>query len=426
MRQGGAADYVLKEGSLARLPVAVRRAIEEKRSRRVTTCAAALEESAERYRMLTDATFDAVVVSQNGILKEMNAGLAECSGMPSRNSLVPNHGSCFRGAITEVKRRSEENIEEPTSWWGDGRREKAVPGGHWKNTRDRGSQRGSRRSATHGEARARESVSVRRRKWKQWATRRGHRARLQTISHGDHELTDMLSEGFSPKDPRADDLGEIRKAAITASSLTRQLLTFSRQQVIEPRLISLNDVVSTSEKMLQRLIGEDVELVTVLTSDPVAVLIDPGQLEQVIMNLAVNSRDSMSTGGRLTIETGRVKMDAEYARDHWPANPGQFAMLAVTDTAAGRLKRRALRSLNRSLPPRRLVKERDSASPRLRNRQAVQRFIGSMRARSRKRLSNLPASGRRAGGGVTEVKLNFHRSNGHRNVLLAEDAAACA
>ena len=99
--------------------------------------------------------------------------------------------------------------------------------------------------------------------------------------------------------------------------------------------MNLNDVVSTSEKMLQRLIGEDVELATTLTSDPVAVLIDPGQLEQVIMNLAVNARDSMSKGGKLTIETARVKMDAEYARDHWPADPGRFAMLAVTDTGTG-------------------------------------------------------------------------------------------
>jgi two-component system cell cycle sensor histidine kinase/response regulator CckA len=147
--------------------------------------------------------------------------------------------------------------------------------------------------------------------------------------------TDMLSEGFAPKDPRADDLNEIRKAAVTASSLTHQLLAFSRQQVIEARIVNLNDVVSTSQKMLQRLIGEDVELATILTDEPVTVLIDPGQLEQVIMNLAVNARDAMPKGGKLTIETASPLMDAEYAKDHWPSNPGRFAMLAVTDTGTG-------------------------------------------------------------------------------------------
>jgi CheY-like chemotaxis protein len=147
--------------------------------------------------------------------------------------------------------------------------------------------------------------------------------------------TDMLLEGLTPTDPRTDDLDQIRKAAVGAASLTRQLLAFSRQQVIEPRLVELNDVVATLEKMLKRLIGEDIDLVASLTSERVTVMIDPGQLEQVIVNLAVNARDSMPNGGKLILETTSVQMDAEYARDHWPANPGRFAMLAVTDTGCG-------------------------------------------------------------------------------------------
>jgi two-component system, cell cycle sensor histidine kinase and response regulator CckA len=146
---------------------------------------------------------------------------------------------------------------------------------------------------------------------------------------------DMLIEGVAPHDPRADDLGEIRKAAVTAGSLTRQLLAFSRQQVIEPRLLDLNEVVASSEKMLRRLIGEDIDVRTALLPTPLTVMIDPGQLEQVMMNLAVNARDAMPTGGRLTLETESVTLDADYARDHWPAHAGRFAMLAVSDTGSG-------------------------------------------------------------------------------------------
>jgi nitrogen-specific signal transduction histidine kinase/CheY-like chemotaxis protein len=147
--------------------------------------------------------------------------------------------------------------------------------------------------------------------------------------------TDMLMEDVSPRDTRAEDLSEIRKAAVAAASLTRQLLAFSRQQVIEPRLLNLNDVVASSEKMLRRLIGEDIDVQTTLSSVPLTVLIDPGQLEQVMMNLAVNARDAMPTGGRLTLETANVTLDADYARDHWPMTAGNFAMLAVSDIGCG-------------------------------------------------------------------------------------------
>jgi signal transduction histidine kinase/CheY-like chemotaxis protein len=146
---------------------------------------------------------------------------------------------------------------------------------------------------------------------------------------------DMLLDGVPANDQRADDLGEIRKAAVTAGSLTRQLLAFSRQQVIEPRLLDLNEVVARSEKMLRRLIGEDIDVKTQLSETALTVMIDPGQLEQVMMNLAVNARDAMTNGGSLTLETAPVTLDAEYARDHWPAHAGNYAMLAVSDTGSG-------------------------------------------------------------------------------------------
>ena len=132
-----------------------------------------------------------------------------------------------------------------------------------------------------------------------------------------------------------DMVSEIRKAAERATSLTRQLLAFSRKQVLQPQVLNLNDVVADTEKMLQRLIGEDIELVSKLHAALGNVKADPGQIEQVIMNLAVNARDAMPAGGKLTIETANVDLDDAYARNHATAQPGSFVLLAVSDTGCG-------------------------------------------------------------------------------------------
>jgi hypothetical protein len=136
----------------------------------------------------------------------------------------------------------------------------------------------------------------------------------------------------SPLQKYADD---VLKAAHRAAGLTRQLLAFSRRQVLQPRVLDLNGVVSELEKMLRRLIGEDVRLVVALGQDPALVLADPGHLEQVLMNLVVNARDAMPQGGRLTIETGRADLDERYAALHPGVLPGRYAMLAVSDTGHG-------------------------------------------------------------------------------------------
>jgi two-component system cell cycle sensor histidine kinase/response regulator CckA len=111
---------------------------------------------------------------------------------------------------------------------------------------------------------------------------------------------------------------EIANAAERATSLTRQLLAFSRKQMLDPKIVDLNSVVAENVKMLTRLIGEDIDLVMVPGPDIGAVKADPGQIEQVIMNLAVNARDAMPQGGKLTIETANVTLDASYARFHAP------------------------------------------------------------------------------------------------------------
>src|SRR5436190_308448 len=146
---------------------------------------------------------------------------------------------------------------------------------------------------------------------------------------------DLLLEDLGPTDPRRQDADEIHKAADRAAGLTRQLLAFSRQQVLQPTVLEVNKLVSDLEKMLRRLLGEDVELSTRLAPTTGRVKADPGQLEQVVMNLAVNARDAMPSGGKLTLETANVDLDETYAADHYPARAGPFVLLAVSDTGIG-------------------------------------------------------------------------------------------
>jgi PAS domain S-box-containing protein len=128
---------------------------------------------------------------------------------------------------------------------------------------------------------------------------------------------------------------EIASAAERASSLTRQLLAFSRKQMLAPKIVDLNDVVTENIKMLTRMIGEDIDLVMVPGPNLWAVRADSGQIEQVIMNLAVNARDAMPSGGKLTIEITNVTLDDAYARMHAPLQPGDYVMVAISDTGAG-------------------------------------------------------------------------------------------
>src|SRR6266850_5039311 len=141
--------------------------------------------------------------------------------------------------------------------------------------------------------------------------------------------------GLQPEDPLRSNLEEIKKAGDRAASLTRQLLAFSRRQVLQPKILNLDSVVSEMEKMLNRLIGENIDLRAVLEPSLGSVKADPGQIEQIILNLVVNARDSMPKGGKLTIETDNVYLDEEYVRNHVGAQAGPHVMLAVSDTGSG-------------------------------------------------------------------------------------------
>lgn len=150
------------------------------------------------------------------------------------------------------------------------------------------------------------------------------------IGYSDFALRKMRANN-----PIRRDIEEIKKAANRAASLTRQLLAFSRKQILKPEILDLNLVVGDMHKMLQRLIGEDIDLVTTLVCEPDPVKADRGQLEQIIMNLVVNARDAMPFGGSVTIETANVAFDGAYISEHVSVKAGKYVMLAVSDTGLG-------------------------------------------------------------------------------------------
>jgi PAS domain S-box-containing protein len=147
--------------------------------------------------------------------------------------------------------------------------------------------------------------------------------------------SEVLEEKLPPGDPLHKNCQQITKAGQSAASLTRQLLAFSRQQVLEPRVLDLNAVVLQVEKMLRRLIGEHIELTTALSPTLGRVKADQGQIEQVIINLAVNARDAMANGGQLTIETTNADLDQDYTHKHPPHQAGSYVLLTVSDTGVG-------------------------------------------------------------------------------------------
>jgi two-component system cell cycle sensor histidine kinase/response regulator CckA len=144
----------------------------------------------------------------------------------------------------------------------------------------------------------------------------------------------ILSE-IKPDDAMRDSIEEIRKAGKRAAELTRQLLMFSRQQVLEPEVLDLNTLLTGMAKMLHRLVGEDVDLVSVADGPLGRIRADPGSIEQLVMNLVVNARDAMPTGGKLTIETANVVLDEAYAAEHLGVRPGRYVLISVSDTGTG-------------------------------------------------------------------------------------------
>jgi PAS domain S-box-containing protein len=147
--------------------------------------------------------------------------------------------------------------------------------------------------------------------------------------------SEVIGERLSANDPLQKKCEQITKAAQSAASLTRQLLAFSRQQMLEPKFLDLNSIVRNMERMLRRLIGEDISFTTSLGPTLGSIKADQGQIEQILINLVVNARDAMPDGGRLRIETNAVELSGEYSKKHLPQLPGSYVVLTVSDTGTG-------------------------------------------------------------------------------------------
>lgn len=298
----------------------------------------ALKESEARFRLLTEASFDGIVISVNGIIREANQGLADMFGCSVEGAIGrPVLDFVDAGSHLMVKSRMQDSVVgvyEVAGKHASGR--KMILEVAAKNHTYSGEA--ARITAVRDITEQRLLETQFRQAQKMEAVGR----LAGGVAHDFNNLltvimtyTQLVSDDLDASDGRRADLEEIQKASVAASGLTRQLLAFSRQQVVEPRLVLLQDVVRDADKMLRRLIGEDIELSSSFGADDCSVVLDPNQIEQVIMNLAVNARDAMPVGGKLTLETSVVDLDDSYARDHWPLVAGRYAMLAVTDTGIG-------------------------------------------------------------------------------------------
>ena len=298
----------------------------------------ALAESEALYRKVIEASFDGIELTEEGVVREANRGFAEMFGYRVDEMI----GRPFLDFVAEesadaVRQRGLQGIEGTYELVGKRKDGTRILLEATARTHNIGSRRG-RLTALRDVTEKRQLEEHSRQAQKMEAVGR----LAGGVAHDFNNLLTVITScaelvlmDTAEIDPRRENVEEIRKASQAAAGLTRQLLAFSRQQVIEPRLVTIEGVVATADKMLQRLIGEDIELVAVLNEDPATVKIDPGQLEQVVMNLAVNARDAMPDGGKLTLETSAVELDEAYARTHWPATAGRFALLAVSDTGIG-------------------------------------------------------------------------------------------
>ncbi|HWQ15082.1 MAG TPA: PAS domain S-box protein, partial [Roseiflexaceae bacterium] len=303
---------------------------------------AALRESEERYRLITDhasdliAVFDAdgrFVYASPAHRRLLGHEPADLLGVRGLDLVHPDDLEAIARATEELRARGE---ARSTFRY-------AHADGSWRWLEASAVQR-SREGAPYVVSVARD-VTERRRLEAQLL----HAQRMESIGRlaggVAHDFNNLLTAitGYSelaladlpPHHPVAAELAEIQRAAERATRLTRQLLAFGRRQIMEPRTLNLNDLILETDRLLRRLIGEHIELATLPAPDLWLVRADPGQIEQVLINLAVNARDAMPAGGKLTVETQNVVLDDAYARRHAGVVPGPYVMLAVSDTGAG-------------------------------------------------------------------------------------------
>jgi len=336
--KAGAADYILK-GRLTRLGPAVRGALERERMKRQ------LREREEYFRSLIEQAMDIIAVldadgavryASPSVLPLLGYGAEELVGQHILDLVHPDDvGPALRvfaegvatgqgGRLLGLQVRHRDGSYRSLEAIGRYLLDDPVVRGVVINARDVTERRSLERQLL--QAQKMEAVG---------RLAGGIAHDFNNVLTAIFGYADLLTEEFPAGSPARQDLEEIRKAATRASALTRQLLAFSRQQVLAPVVLSVNDLVDDVGKMLRRLVGEDVELRLILARDAGNVRADSGQLQQVIMNLVVNARDAMPTGGKLVIETADAELTEQYAEMHQAVIPGRYVMLAVSDTGVG-------------------------------------------------------------------------------------------
>ncbi|HYM82402.1 MAG TPA: response regulator [Candidatus Limnocylindria bacterium] len=343
--QAGASDYIMKD-KLSRLVPAIRRELRESDGRRARRQAEqALRESEARYRLLVENTTDIITMEKlDGTVLYESSSVERVLGYKPEELVGRNRFELLHPddvpAATEVIRRLQETGEEFASTEFRIRHRN----GSWRTMEVAATLQGSFRGEPVILSTGRD-VTERRALEEQFR----HAQKMEAVgrlaggvAHDFNNLltailgySELLLEQLKDQPTVRLDVEEIRKASERAAGLTGQLLAFSRRQVLAPRVLDLNETVAGMGEMIRRLIGEDVELSVTLAPDLGNTRADPGQIEQVILNLVVNARDAMLNGGQLMIETSNTELDENYARRHTGSIPGPYVMLAVSDTGTG-------------------------------------------------------------------------------------------
>ena len=336
--KAGAADYILK-GRLTRLGPAVRGALERERMKRQ------LREREEYFKSLIEQAMDIIAVldadgavryASPSVLPLLGYGAEELVGQHIFDLVHPDDvGPALRmfaegvatgqgGRLLELQVRHKDGTYRSLEAIGRYLLDDPVVRGVVINARDVTERRSLERQLL--QAQKMEAVG---------RLAGGIAHDFNNVLTAILGYVDLLLDGLPTLSPLRPDIEEIRTAAERAAGLTRQLLAFSRKQVRQMRTLDLNELLTDIHKLLRRLLREDIDMVTKLHPRLGAVRADSGQLEQVVVNLAVNARDAMPGGGRLTIETRNAELDEAYTREHVPVRPGRYVMFALSDTGTG-------------------------------------------------------------------------------------------
>jgi two-component system cell cycle sensor histidine kinase/response regulator CckA len=343
--KSGLDDYVLKTpGQIPRLVGAVSLALEAARQRR------AASDAEGRYRNLYEGVPVGLFrATPEGALLDCNPAMLRITGFPDRETLLATNMSFFYPEPAErsalMDRLGRDGVIEHEGW--RRRRDGSLI---WTRFRAQAVREddgpmiyyeGVVEDVTDHKQAA-EALEAAETRLLQSAKLEAVGRLAGGVAHDFNNLlgvimgyADLVLKRLPADEPMRRNLQEIQKAAERASALTKQLLAFSRRQILQPRVLDLNHAIYDVESMLQRVIGEDISLVTVLREDVGKVKADPGQVQQVLMNLAVNARDAMPEGGRLTIETANVEVEESYARQRLGVTSGPYVMMAVSDTGCG-------------------------------------------------------------------------------------------